>query len=156
MNKIKNRKGQIICSGNKFQKELAEINKADLSGANLSRANLYEADLSGADLYGANLYGAKIEFWQFPSIRFLSSIRFKNISDDLQVELMRRDAMAHPHPEKFDAWNKGGSCPYDDVERFWLFEPRKDLWSPGTPQMTDRDLILALVKSQGWKIKGYL
>ncbi len=150
----------------------ADLSGADLSGADLSWANLSRADLSWADLSGANLSRAdlswanlsradlsrakNIEFWQFPSIRLISSIQLNNLPDNLQLELMRRDAFAHPHPEKFDEWGQGGGCPYDDVERFWLFEPKRELWSPGLPQMADRDLIKELVKSQGWKIKGYL
>ena len=69
---------------------------------------------------------------------------------------MRRDAFGHPNPEKFDNWAKGGNCPYDDVERFWSFEPKRELWSPGIPQMTDRDLIIEICKSNKWGIKGFL
>jgi hypothetical protein len=69
---------------------------------------------------------------------------------------MRRDAFAHPYPEKFDEWFKNKKCPYQNEERFWLFEPKKELWSPGLPQMTDRDLIIEICKSQGWRIKGFL
>ena len=145
--KIKNRwNGKVICEGEESIKELGEENKSNLGGA----------DLSGAYLGGANLRGAKIEFHQFPSIGLISSIRLNNLPDNLQVELMRRDAFGHPHPEKFDNWAKDGNCPYDDVERFWLFEPNRNLWSSGLPQMADRDLIIEICKSQGWKIKGYL
>ncbi len=172
MNQIKNRwDGRIICEGEESIKELAQKNRSNLSGSNLSganlswsnlswadlsRANLSWADLSRADLSRANMSGAKIEFWQFPSIRLVSSIQLTNLPDNLQLELMRRDAFAHPHPEKFDEWARGGGCPYDDVERFWLFEPKRELWAPGLHQMTDRDLIVEICKSQGWKIKGYL
>lgn len=142
MNQIKNRRdGKVICEGEDSIKKLAEENKAYLIGANLR---------------GADLTGAKIEFHQFPSIRFLSSIYLNNLSDNLQLELMRRDAFAHPHPEKFDDWAKTNQCPYQNEERFWLFEPEKRLWSPGLPQMADRDLIIELCRSQGWRIKGYL
>jgi len=69
---------------------------------------------------------------------------------------MRRDAYAHPQPTLFDEWVNGGSCPYQNEERFWHFEPKKDLWKPGKPQMKDSDLILAICKEKGWKIRGYL
>ena len=172
MNQIRNRvNGKVICGGEESIKNLAEKNKADLWGANLGGANLWDADLGGADLWGANLggadlrdanlgaanlRGAKIEFHQFPSIRLLSSIRLLNLSDELQLELMRRDAIAHPHPELFDKWAKNGQCPYENEERFWLFGPKKELWKSGLPQMADRDLIIEICKSQGWKIRGYL
>jgi hypothetical protein len=134
----------------------AKLSGANLSGANLSGANLSGANLSGANLFGANLFGANLEFYLFPSIRLVSSIKLQNISDELQIELMRRDAMSHPHPEKFNSWANNGPCPYDDVERFWLFDPNRKLWSPGLPAMTDCELILAICKSQGWKINNYL
>ena len=69
---------------------------------------------------------------------------------------MRRDAYAHPYPEKFTEWEKGGKCPYQNEERFWLFNERKGVWRRGKPQMTDRNLITAICKEKGWKIKGHL
>jgi len=69
---------------------------------------------------------------------------------------MRRDAQAHPKPGLFDEWAKGGSCPYQNEERFWQFREKRELWKSGEPQMADRDLILAICKAMGWGIKGYL
>jgi len=134
----------------------ADLREANLWGANLWGADLRGVDLQGADLREANLQGADLEFYQFPSIRLISSIRLIGLSEDLTLELMRRDANGHPSPEKFDEWANGGECPYNNVERFWLFEPNKDIWKPGSPQMTDRDLIIAICKSQRWKIRKYL
>jgi hypothetical protein len=139
----------------------ADLRRADLVGANLENANLEDADLEDAnlvdaDLRGANLRGANLEFYQFPSIRLLSSLHLGAMSDDLTTELMRRDAHAHPHPERFDVWASGGKCPYQNEERFWHFELRKDRWIPGLPQMADRDLIVAICKEKGWKIRDYL
>ena len=140
----------------------ADLLGADLSRANLSRANLSWANLSGADLSWANLSGAdlswanNIEFYNLPSLRTLSSISFNNLPDNLQLELMRRDAQAHPHPELFDEWVQTNQCPYQNEERFWLFEPKPELWKSGKPEMSDFDLIIALVKSQGWRVRGYL
>ena len=162
--------GKIICEGESDIKTLAENNTADLFRANLSGANLSGADLSRADLSEANLFradlswadlsGAKnIEFYLLPSIRILSSIQLNDLPDNLQTELMRRDAAGHPHPEKFDEWANhvhNGNCPYENEERFWLFEPKKTCWIPGSPTMSDVDLIIAICKSQGWKIRGYL
>jgi len=78
-----------------------------------------------------------------------------NLPDNLTLELMRRDAWAHPHPERFDDWAGGGDCPYQSEEAFWRSEPNRELWCKGNPQMRDSDLILAICKSQGWKIRGY-
>jgi len=152
-----------LCGANLYGADLrgADLRGADLYGADLHGANLYGADLHGADLHGANLYGAnlcgaKIEFHKFPSIRLISSIYLNNLSVTLMLELMRRDAFAHPYPEKFDEWAKGGKCPYQNEERFWLFVEKRNLWRKGKPQMRDSDLIIEICKSQGWKIKGYL
>ena len=136
---------------------VANLSRADLSRANLSRADLSWANLSRADLSGANLSRAEnIEFFNLPSLGTLSRINLYRLSDELQLELMRRDAQAHPHPKLFDEWAKTRKCPYQDEERFWLFEPNPKLWEAGKPKMNDFDLIVAICKSQGWKIRNYL
>lgn len=78
------------------------------------------------------------------------------LPNDLTLEIMRRDAYAHPFPEKFDEWANGGDCPYQNEERFWIFQDRRDLWKPGLPQMTDRDLIVAICRAKNWGIRGHL
>ena len=95
-------------------------------------------------------------FQQFPSITLLSSINLGEISDKLALELMRRDAEAHPYPELFNEWAAGGTCPYQNEERFWKFKERREVWKPGKPQMKGSDLIIEICKEKGWKIKGYL
>ena len=134
----------------------ADLSRADLSGANLSWANLSRANLSGANLSGANLFEAKIDFYLFPSIRLLSSMSLGILSPTLSTELQRRDAWAHPHPERFDEWAAGGDCPYQNEERFWFFDLRTEDWKPGPPEMTDRDLILAICREKNWGIRDYL
>ena len=139
----------------------SNLSYSDLSYSYLSYSYLRDSDLSGSNLRGSNLRGsdlsnAKVEFHLFPSIRLLSSIHLGTISDSLTLELMRRDAYAHPHPEKFDKWEKGGQCPYQNEERFWVFKERKGIWKKGKPQMTDRDLIIAICEEKGWKIRGHL
>ena len=136
-------------------------NRASLNGANLSRANLDGASLDGASLSranlgGASLDGANLEFHQFPSIRLISSIPLGNLTDELTLELMRRDAFAHPKPEKFKTWAKGGECPYQNEERFWFFTEKIGLWRAGKPQMRDSDLIVEICKEKRWGISGHL
>ena len=133
----------------------ANLSQANLSRANLDRANLNGANLSGANLSGANLDRANLEFFRFPSIRLISSIQLSLIPNNLALELMRRDADGHPYPEKFDEWAKGGDCPYQDEERFWLFNEKREVWKPGKPQMSDKDLIIAICKEKEWKIRNY-
>ena len=182
MAQLKRISGELIAENeNKSLKQLAERHKADLrradltgadlrraylieadlTGADLRRADLIEADLSWADLSGAylrrvDLSGTKIEFHQFPSIRLLSSMPIKKISDDLILELMRWDAYAHPHPEKFDKWAKGGECPYQNEERWWFLPEKRKIWKSGNPTMRLSELILEICRQQGWGIKGYL
>lgn len=136
--------------------ERANLKDANLKDANLEGANLKDANLERANLEGAYLKDAKIEFWQFPSIRLLSSINLGSLSDDLTIELFRRDMAAHPKPERFKAWAKDdGPCPYLNEECFWFFDLRKECWKPGKPTMTDCELIFAICKEKGWKISGY-
>jgi len=134
----------------------ANLSGADLSGADLREANLSAADLYKADLSGAYLIGAKIIFTYWPSITLLSSMPLGDLSDELTLELMRRDAYAHPYPEKFDEWALGENCPYQNEETFWQFTVKRELWHRGNPQMADRDLILAICKEKGWGIRGHL
>ena len=134
----------------------AVLRRAVLNGAVLNGADLSGADLSGAYLRRVDLSGTKIEFHQFPSIRLLSSMPIKKISDDLILELMRWDAYAHPHPEKFDKWAKGGECPYQNEERWWFLPEKRKIWKSGNPTMRLSELILEICRQQGWGIKGYL
>ena len=134
----------------------ANLSGADLYGADLYGANLYGANLSGANLSGASLYGAKIGFIKFPSISILSSFNLGVLSKKLSLELMRRDAAAHPYPERFDVWAKGGECPYQNEERFWLFDLDRAVWKKGKPKMADVELIREICAEKGWKIKETL
>jgi len=133
----------------------ADLSRANLSGANLSWANLSGANLSWANLSGADLSGAeKLSFARFPSIKMLASLNLGTLSDLLTLELMRRDAAAHPNPELFDVWAKDGGCPYaGNIDQFWIFSVNKKLWRPGPPEMADRDLIVLICKEKGWEIK---
>ena len=154
--KIKNRwTGKIIYEHNGSNLRGANLYGANLRGADLRGADLREANLRGANLHRADLRGADIKFHKLPSIRLLSSVTLGELSSELTLELMRRDAWAHPHPERFDEWANGGECPYQNEERFWHFEESKELWKPGPPEMRDSDLILAICKEMGWKINGY-
>ena len=139
----------------KLQKVLKDHEKW-LKGKGGKRANLSKANLYRANLFGANLSKVKFMFQQFPSITLLSSINLGEISDKLALELMRRDAEAHPYPERFNEWASGGVCPYQNEERFWKFKERREVWKPGKPQMKGSDLIIEICKEKGWKIKGYL
>ena len=147
--------GKIICEGDGTIRKLAEKNKTDLRGAYLGGAYLRGAYLGGADLRHADLRGAEIKFWQFPSIRLLSSMNLGTLSDALTTELFRRDMAAHPKPELFKKWAKGDECPYVNEERFWYFDLRKECWKSGKPKMSDVELIFAICKEKKWSINGY-
>ena len=113
-------------------KILKEVYGADLSGANLSDSNLSGADLSGADLSGAkySLLAALRSYW--------------NVStDSLILEFMRWDALSCG-VEKMTAWAKGGSCPFDKLDRDFNFQESRKLWKPGKPKMNHRQLFEAL------------
>ena len=79
-------------------------------------------------------------------------IDWNNLPGNSTLELMRRDAYGHPNPERFDHWKKGACCPYQNEERMWSFNEKKELWRKGKPQMTDRDLIIALFAAKNWEI----
>jgi len=133
----------------------ANLSDVDLRSADLRCADLRYADLSDADLRSADLRYANLEFSKFPSIRLLSSITLGQLPTDLTIELMRRGAYAHPHPECFDKWANGEACPYRNEERAWFFTESRELWKPGLPEMTDRELIVEICKAKNWGIEGY-
>jgi hypothetical protein len=122
----------------------ADLGYADLAGADLRAANLVAANLRDAHLVGANLRGARL-----PSPQTVLSADWGVVSDDLCLALMRFDAANHPDPTTFDAWSKGGPCPYDgvDVERAAIFAENKRLWSPGTPPPA-MDLMIAVIREK--------
>lgn len=162
--------------------QYADLSFSNLRGASLDETNLYSADLFGANLVRANLVGSDLrranlgkinlgdatlrralfEFNKFPSIALLSTMQLGILSDPLTLELMRRDAYAHPHPKEFADWardecNDGsGVCPYQNEARFWHFNENANLWRRGKPQMRDSDLILAICQEKGWGIVCYL
>ena len=127
----------------------ADLTRADLTGANLSWAQLFEANLTGALLFGANLTGAK-----FDPTSLLKS-QWGELSDETTLALMRLDASAHPHPEKFDEWAKGGMCPYSNeiVRRIVNFKTKRELWSPGPPPTIWEAVKMILdEKCPGWRL----
>lgn len=81
------------------------------------------------------------------------------LSDALTLELMRRDAWAHPDPSAFDAWAapNDGPCPYNSsISRMHFFEEARSLWSPGPPEMRDYDLIIQIAQHKKWEIVGHV
>lgn len=112
----------------------AKLREADLSGADLRRANLIDANLfcanlSGADLNGAILRRADLFYADFYCTDLINAdlrgarylwppalltAKWKEVSDELCIDLMRYDAANHPVPTQFLAWARGGPCPYGD------------------------------------------
>jgi hypothetical protein len=133
----------------------ASLYGTNFFGANLFDSNFYRSIFCETNFYGANLTEAKIKFRCLPSIKMLLSFNLDELSDKLTLELMRRDAWAHPKPELFDLWAQEGDCPYKNEERFWSFSFKRELWKPGPPEMRDSDLIIAICKEKGWEIPEY-
>ena len=133
----------------------ANLYGADLRGANLCGANLRSADLCGAnlrsaDLCGANLDGANLRSAKYSLLAALRS-RWNVYTDSLILELMRWDALSCG-VEKMTAWAKGGSCPFDKLDRDFNFQESRKLWKPGKPKMNHRQLFEALCAETKVKI----
>jgi hypothetical protein len=111
----------------------ANLSYANLSYANLSDANLSYANLSDANLRGANLRGANLRGANLPAPTMVLLATWGEVSDQLCADLMLLDAAAHPDPEAFDKWAKGGSCPYKNVlvDRVANFREKTALWGKG-------------------------
>lgn len=131
----------------------ANLSHANLYGANMSRANLSRANLSCANLHGAVLSGADLSDARFSYVLLMSSIQWGYVSNKLCLEMMRRDALI-TGVEAMSKWAKGGSCPFLSVSeaRAYHFNEDRKLWRKGKPQMTDRELWVALCKEKDIKI----
>ena len=127
----------------------ANLRGANLYGANLRGANLYGADLRGADLDGADLDGANL-----PSPTMILMASWGSVSDLLCRDLMNFDAACHPNPLKFEAWAKGGECPYqgEKVQRAAIFSENRLLWDATAPMCRPYDLMVRLMgeKCPAW------
>jgi hypothetical protein len=67
---------------------------------------------------------------------------------------MRRDAELISDPEKFNLWAKGGESPYKNelFLRTHFFVESRELWKPGKPEMTTKELILKIMEEKKLKI----
>jgi len=129
----------------------ANLTGANLTGADLTRANLTGAYLTGADLTRANLTRANLTRANLCAPTVFLLCNWGEVSDKLCLELMRYDASNHPHPEKFDEWAGGGSCPYQSgFTRCAYFQEKKELWKKGKAKSA-RELVIMLFEEK--KIK---
>jgi hypothetical protein len=97
-------------------------------------------------------FGSNCEFTIINATFLL--FNFEMLSDELTLEMMRRDAEFHPNPEKFDKWVKTDICPYQDCNfhRLFIFQEKKNLWKPGKPEMTNYELITKIFEYKNWKL----
>ena len=132
----------------------ADLYRADLRGAYLRGANLRGADLDGADLRGADLDGADLDGANLPSPTMILMASWGSVSDLLCRDLMNFDAACHPNPLKFEAWAKGGECPYqgEKVQRAAIFSENRLLWDATAPLCRPYDLAHRLMgeKCPAW------
>lgn len=136
------------------------------------RAYLCNNEFSGTEIYSTSFYrtvlkGCNLQFPSFPSLDTMVGFDYEALPNQLVLELMLRDAHAHPQPDRFKSWAYcSSSCPLTTpqyrVSRTWHFQedPRvleEHLEQGGNliPQMTDAELIIALCKAMGWTIRGY-
>ena len=130
----------------------ANLSIADLSGADLSKADLSRADLSRADLSGANLSKANLSGARLPPLTTLLLAYWGRVSDSLCADLMELDAYFHGDRIRFDAWARGGDCPYaaSRFPRVVNFTEDKTLWGKGKLD-TPFNLVMRLFEEKGIK-----
>ena len=153
--------------GKRLELPGANLGEANLEGANLREANLGEANLQRADLRIANLGRANLEgadLWETNLRRAylreanlegakganLYECNWGELSDELTLEGMRKDAASHPDPKAFDRWAKGERCPYGDLllSRRFFFQEKKELWREGLPTMTDWEFLRRILEEK--------
>ena len=116
----------------------ARLDGASLDGASLDGARLDGASLDGARLVRASLVracldGASLVRARLPAPTSILLASWGEVSTQLCADLMLWDASNHPEPAKFDAWAKGGECPYSGVlvSRAANFSESRKLWGQG-------------------------
>jgi len=132
----------------------ADLRYANLRSADLSYADLRYADLRSADLRSADLRYADLRSADLPSPGVVLLSDWGSLANESVAALMRLDASAHPDPEAFDRWARGGSCPYSGVkvQRAANFNENKDLWIPGPPPTLWEAMCMVLdEKCPGWR-----
>ena len=133
----------------------ANLQGADLQYADLQYANLYGANLSGADLQCANLQCAIL-----PAPTILLLARWGDVPPDLCRELMRYDAENVPDgTERFNAWAKGGPCPYAGLklQRVANFTQDAKHWKPGRAKSAYKLMVMVIrekCKDSDYHLKG--
>jgi len=130
----------------------ANLQDADLQGADLWNANLQDADLRGANLRGAYLSRADLLRSQYQISNLLHGICWGELTKELTLELMRRDAIICG-VEKMNKWAKGHNCPFKTgFERDFFFNQNQKIWKPGKPKLNDLQLFKALCNVKKIKI----
>ena len=128
-----------------------DLTRANLTGANLTGANLTGAYLTGANLTGANFTKANFTRTNLTGARLsissiLHSIQWGTLSNELTLELMRRDALICGE-EKMIEWSSGGTCPFsENILRDFYFTEERKLYKPGLPRLNDLELFKTLCK----------
>ena len=142
----------------------ANLHNADLQGVDLCNVSLCNANLRGADLRkvsfcnanlrdtnlcGADLRGADLRVAYLPSPTMVLLAEWKEVSDELCIELMRYDASCHPDPTKFNIWVETNNCPYKyaQVQRAANFKEKKELYS-ASPSKGPYELMNMLLKEK--------
>jgi len=127
----------------------ADLRKVSFCNANLRDTNLCGANLRSADLRGANLRGADLRVAYLPSPTMVLLAEWKEVSDELCIELMRYDASCHPDPTKFNIWVETNNCPYKyaQVQRAANFKEKKELYS-ASPSKGPYELMNMLLKEK--------
>jgi hypothetical protein len=152
-----NLEGAILIDATLVNANLAGANLAGayLRGANMEGANMEGVSLSGANLVGANLkyaYMARANLsGAYYSVMQALMADWAECSEALTLELMRVDCACLPNGQAlFDAWAKGGQCPYRDQHqvRELFFREQREVWSYG-PALSVDELWALIVEEKG-------
>jgi hypothetical protein len=77
----------------------------------------------------------------------------KDVSDELCLELMRRNALMFPSSElAYKIWSDPLSWAFNfSTGMTHFFNTKLELWKPGKPTMTDYELLMLIFHEKGWK-----
>jgi hypothetical protein len=124
----------------------SNLSNCNFNSCRLNKVSFYNANLISVDLLYARLYKCNLKKANYQISKILHSCYWEKLSNKLNLELMRRDAIICGS-KKMNKWVNEGVCPFsNNIEQDFYFEPIANLWTPGEPKLNDMELFKELCK----------
>lgn len=134
--------------------DCANLSHTILSNATLISCHMLHANLRGSKLIHANLSNSILDYANLTDAMYqvsalLHQIDWGALSEQLTLELMRRDARIVGNTA-MKRWVSTEDCPFEHnhMVRDFMFDENPNLWKPGSPKLNDLQLFRALCREK--------